>query len=178
MAVPAIKYTADAWYTGIHTASSGKMQLGSVVVTKRLALAQCQAAKTITSALSMVAGDILDAHAFLFPTELLFYKVLFWAAVHLSSLSKTHPLSLLVHKAARPNYSPPFYTNVQNSKDAVQVLATASFFSAPVAVYCDGSGLDAGIGASAVLYVNGVETNHLCYHLGHKSEHTVYEAET
>ncbi|KAF5374631.1 hypothetical protein D9615_008911 [Tricholomella constricta] len=48
---------------------------------------------------------------------------------------------------------------------------------APVSVYCDGSGFEGGIGASAVLYVDKAERASLRYHLGPTTKHTVYEAE-
>ncbi|KNZ75761.1 hypothetical protein J132_01606 [Termitomyces sp. J132] len=47
-------------------------------------------------ALSTTAGNMLDAHACLLPVKLLFKKVLFHAAVHLSSLPCSHPLFPLV----------------------------------------------------------------------------------
>jgi ribonuclease HI len=48
---------------------------------------------------------------------------------------------------------------------------------APVSVYSDGSGFEGGVGASAVLFINNVETKTLRYHLGPLTKHTVYEAE-
>ncbi|KNZ72341.1 hypothetical protein J132_03867, partial [Termitomyces sp. J132] len=45
------------------------------------------------------------------------------------------------------------------------------------AVFCDGSSFEGGVGASAVLYINGDEVSHLKYHLGSGAEHTVYEVE-
>ena len=44
-------------------------------------------------------------------------------------------------------------------------------------VYTDGSGYEGGIGASAVMYLNGREHSSLKLHLGTKSEHTIYEGE-
>ncbi|KAF8057556.1 hypothetical protein FPV67DRAFT_1391882, partial [Lyophyllum atratum] len=41
----------------------------------------------------------------------------------------------------------------------------------------DGSGYEGGVGASAVLFVNGAEKSSLQYHLGPITHHTVYEAE-
>ncbi|KNZ76855.1 hypothetical protein J132_07041, partial [Termitomyces sp. J132] len=77
----------------------------------------------------------------------------------------------------RPNYLPSFSTSIADDKDAALAQANDTLSSTPVVVYCNGSGYENGIGASAVLYVRGVETQHLCYHLGSKSQHTVYEAD-
>ena len=46
-----------------------------------------------------------------------------------------------------------------------------------MALYCNGSGFEGGVGASAVLYEKGTKTQHLTYHLGLIREHTVYKAE-
>ena len=43
--------------------------------------------------------------------------------------------------------------------------------------YTDGSGLNKKIGAAAVLKLNDTEISTLCYRLGSKTDHTVYEAE-
>lgn len=46
-----------------------------------------------------------------------------------------------------------------------------------VQVYSDGSLIDGGVGAAAVLYRKGVEEETLHKHLGPANQHTVYEAE-
>ncbi|KNZ77825.1 hypothetical protein J132_03334 [Termitomyces sp. J132] len=76
-----------------------------------------------------------------------------------------------------PNYSPSFSTLIAQDKNLASELAAATLATTPVAVYCNGSGFEDGIGTSAVLFVKGVEKQHLCYHLRSKSEHTIYEAE-
>ncbi|KAG5729847.1 hypothetical protein E4T56_gene10353 [Termitomyces sp. T112] len=76
-----------------------------------------------------------------------------------------------------PKYSPSFSTNIADDKDSTLELANDTFATTPAMVYCDGLGYQDGIRASAVLYIKGVETQHLCYHLSSKTEHTVYKAE-
>ena len=48
---------------------------------------------------------------------------------------------------------------------------------ASVRIYSDGSGIDGGVGAAAVLYINNSMRQSLQYHLGSDKHHTVYEAE-
>ena len=77
----------------------------------------------------------------------------------------------------RPNYLPSFSINIQKDKTLALVDATLYHMVAPVSVYSDGSGFEGGVGASAVLFINNVETKILRYHLGPLTKHTVYEAE-
>jgi ribonuclease HI len=44
-------------------------------------------------------------------------------------------------------------------------------------IYTDGSGFEQGIGAAAIMTVNGTVTNTIKYYLGQDNAHTVYEAE-
>ena len=46
-----------------------------------------------------------------------------------------------------------------------------------VQVYVDGSGINGGVGAVAVLFRNGHEKRVLTKHLGKGKDHTVFEAE-
>ncbi|KAF5384346.1 hypothetical protein D9615_003173 [Tricholomella constricta] len=77
----------------------------------------------------------------------------------------------------RPNYVPSFTTHIEGDKDSALTEANRIHRLAPTSVYCDGSGFEGGVGASAVLYVNGIEKASLKYHLGPIAKHTVYEAE-
>lgn len=100
VAVPAFTYAADVWYTGIHQFPTGRKRLGSVAVTNKLVPVQWQAAKLITGSFSTTAGDVLDLHSSLLLVDLLFHKVLFRAAVRLSSLPPSHPLHAPVWRTA------------------------------------------------------------------------------
>ena len=100
VAIPALSYAADVWYSGIHHSPSGNKRLGSVALTKKLTSIQRRVAQTITGSLSTTAGDVLNAHANLLPVDLLFNKILFHAATHLASLPPSHPLYPLICKAA------------------------------------------------------------------------------
>ena len=76
----------------------------------------------------------------------------------------------------RPNYAPVFSTSIPPDKTTALAQATTAH-DTPISIYCDGSGYEGGIGASAVLYVDSVESCSLQYHLGPDTKHTVYEAE-
>ncbi|KAF5372678.1 hypothetical protein D9615_009837 [Tricholomella constricta] len=77
----------------------------------------------------------------------------------------------------RPNYAPSFSTHIKGNKEKALVEANRIHRLAPTSVHCDGSGYEGGVGASAVLFINGVEKASLRYHLGPITKHTVYEAE-
>ena len=74
------------------------------------------------------------------------------------------------------NYTPAFITSIPPDKPAALAQAINNH-NTKISVYCDGSGYEGGIGASAVLYINSTERCSLQYHLGPDTEHTVYEAE-
>jgi hypothetical protein len=63
---------------------------------------------------------------------------------------------------------------MQNNKALIDAMLY--HMVAPVSVYSDGSGFEDSVGASAVQYINNIETKVLRYHLGSLKEHTVYEA--
>ncbi|KAF5367638.1 hypothetical protein D9615_010583 [Tricholomella constricta] len=77
----------------------------------------------------------------------------------------------------RPNYVPSFSTHIKGDKAKALAEANHIHRIAPTSVHCDGSGYEGGVGASAVLFVNGIEKASLKYHLGPITKHTVYEAE-
>jgi hypothetical protein len=92
-------YRAEVWYTHLHKTTNTSKTKGSVSVTNKLCSTQHKVAKTITGALNTTAGNILDAHAYILPTELLFNKLLYKAMLHLCSLLPEHPLHQLIHSA-------------------------------------------------------------------------------
>lgn len=77
----------------------------------------------------------------------------------------------------RPGYAPAFSIHIPESKDEALDIIEKVFDSTSCSVFCDGSGFEGGIGASAVLYVDGVETSSRKFHLGSGAEHIVYEGE-
>ena len=83
------------------------------------------------------------------------------------------PISPVHH---RSNYTPAFITSIPLDKPTALAQAINNH-NTKVSMYCDGSGYEGGIGASAVLYINSIERHSLQYHLGLDTEHTVYEAE-
>ena len=85
-------------------ASQGKTQPYNPVdlkVTNKHRTVQHKIAKVITGGLSRTVEDILDAHAYILPINLLFNKLLFHSALRLCLLSKSHPLQPLLRKVAR-----------------------------------------------------------------------------
>lgn len=74
-----------------------------------------------------------------------------------------------------PKWKISFKTHIAASKDdAVEEEANNNL---DTRVYSDGSGIDGGIGASAVLYRRNKPTRSLKYYLGSAEHHTVYEGE-
>ena len=100
VAVPRFTYSAKVWYTSLHHLNGSKNLHGSVKVTNKLCTAQRKITKVIMGGLSTTAGDILNAHGYVLPIDLLFNKVLFCAALRLCSLPKSYPLRPLVWKIA------------------------------------------------------------------------------
>ena len=162
--------------------------------------------KVITGGLSTTAGDILDAHAYVLPIDLLFNKLLFRSTLRLCSLPKSHPLQPLVHKVAKrkvKRHLSPIHNLIQfaciNPRE-IEVIdpvrrspgyaptfdliippskdAALTFANLTNAtrIYSDGSGFEGGIGASALLYINDKLVRSLRCYLGTPNEHTIYEA--
>ncbi|KAG5725228.1 hypothetical protein E4T56_gene10155 [Termitomyces sp. T112] len=76
-----------------------------------------------------------------------------------------------------PGYRPSFSTHILTSKEEALEAIEEAFDKSNTAVFCNGSGFEGGVRASAVLYINGDEVLHLKYHLGSGAEHTAYEVE-
>jgi hypothetical protein len=76
---------------------------GSIAITNKLCSIQHKVAKAITGGLSSTARDIFDVHAYILPTDLLFCKLLFRAALHLCLLPPSHPLHPLLLSASHRN---------------------------------------------------------------------------
>jgi hypothetical protein len=103
VAIPRFTYGAEVWYTYLHKPEGAKKMKGSVAITNKLCSIQCKVAISITGGLSSTAGNILDAHTFILPIDLLFCKLLFRAALHLCSLPSTHPLHPMLCSASCHN---------------------------------------------------------------------------
>ncbi|KNZ72746.1 hypothetical protein J132_01950 [Termitomyces sp. J132] len=76
-----------------------------------------------------------------------------------------------------PSYKPAFTMHIKPNKESALMAIQRVHSCSWAAVYCDGSGYEGGIGASAALFIDNEKTTALQYHLGSASEHTVYEAE-
>jgi len=77
----------------------------------------------------------------------------------------------------RPNYTPAFTTHIEDSKIDALTKAYLNHMDRSISVFSNSSGFEGGIGAAAVLYINGIVSSTLRYHLGSKKHHTVYKAE-
>jgi hypothetical protein len=97
VAIPKMTHCADIWYTPVHMEAGRKTWSGSIGLTTQLAKVQCMGTLAITGALRSTATDILDLHANLLPTELLFHKVCHSATLRLKTLPPSHPLHKPVH---------------------------------------------------------------------------------
>ena len=64
-----------------------------------------------------------------------------------------------------------------NPPSGEEAIAHDKANMASVRIYSDGSSIDGGVGAAAVLYINNSMRRSLQYHLGSDKHHTVYEAE-
>jgi ribonuclease HI len=96
--------------------------------------------------------------------------------LHLTNIS---PNSVETISAVRrsPGYTEVFKSIICNSKEQVLEEIKVIERAHPIQVFCDGSGFEGGVGASAVLYIDNRLDKTLHFHLGSDKEHTVYEAE-
>lgn len=74
-----------------------------------------------------------------------------------------------------PKWKPTFATKIAPGRN-VSLIETERE-STGVHVFTDGSAIEKGVGASAVLYINGTEKKVARKYLGTTNEHTVFEAE-
>jgi ribonuclease HI len=74
-----------------------------------------------------------------------------------------------------PKWQPAFRTRIPQSKE--QAADEVKTEGAQVVIFSDGSCIDGGVGAAAILYKNGKEQKSVRLYLGPESEHTVFEAE-
>lgn len=78
----------------------------------------------------------------------------------------------------RPTWTPGMKITIADTKEAAAEQDTAAVGRRnDVRVYTDGSDVDGGVGAAAVLYRRDRRVKTLKYHLGPSTAHTVYEAE-
>ncbi|TFY52367.1 hypothetical protein EVJ58_g10059 [Rhodofomes roseus] len=194
MLLPAMLYAASVWITPQREIEGRKQTYGSVGKIKKLARIHRQACILITGAMKTTATDILEAHLNLPPFHLLVDRFIAREATRLCALPTTHPLHWHVQHASTPvqhrksplhersdsppGWTPPFPVHIADSKDDAAISERTWARKPGYRVYTDGSDIDNGIGASAVLYRPGArEPVVLRHHLGSSTRHTVYEAE-
>jgi hypothetical protein len=81
-----------------------------------------------------------------------------------------------IHAVSKdPKWKPIHHIHIPgNAEEALNQLGN---ISDDILIYTDGSSIDRGVGAAAVMYKNGQVTKTLHKHLGPNSKHTVFEAE-
>ena len=75
-----------------------------------------------------------------------------------------------------PNLDIPILTTIDIQKEHA-ITCNAALHNGECVLYANGSGFENGIGASAVLYEDGIERGSLKFNLGSTEEHTVFEGE-
>ena len=208
IAIPKMAYAADVWYTLPHFPNpASKKRSGLVKFTKQLTATQQHMTISMLGAMRTMAGDVLNAHAFLPPPHLLFLKALTRSATHLATLPDNHPLARPAQQAikkpikrhrsplhtlfATTGVKPRNYETILTARRRhnynMRVYAFIEEDRAKAVeealepsgtfIYTDGSGYEHGIGAAAILIEDGNVKKTLCYWLGPDTDHTVYEAE-
>ncbi|CAG8677706.1 1347_t:CDS:2, partial [Acaulospora colombiana] len=102
VAIPRITYAAETWFVPPYRLTDAQKGLGNIGLSRKLSSIQRQAAITITGAMRTTAGDALEAHADLYPIDILLTHVCYQAAARLATLPPTHPLHPYVKKKSTP----------------------------------------------------------------------------
>jgi ribonuclease HI len=207
IAVPRMLYGAEV-FMGSRRENERKRRAGlkgcctTGIVTK-LAAIQRKAAIAITGAMVTTATDVLDVHAGILPFHLLIDRIRHRAALRLSTLPLSHPLSKAVMNAQMRrvkrhptplhdlvwdyDVKPKKIETIKNVRYSTKWRPPASKEEAKeqhrrdnneIMIYTDGSGLDGEIGAAAVLKRRGVDGwKWRRMHLGKMKVHNVHEGE-
>ena len=77
VAVPGFAYAADVWFDPVLRPEAGGKARGSVGTARRLTSVQRIATAAVTGALHTSATDVMEAHAYLLPVELIFFFFFF-----------------------------------------------------------------------------------------------------
>ena len=103
-----------------------------------------------------------------------------WFRILLHNLLQSHKLKAgdieTIHPSClHPSWTAPFSTLIHQGEEAIIAYDKAS--TASVKLYANGSSIDGGVGAAAVLFINDNPQQSLQHYLGPEKHHTVYEAE-
>ena len=207
IAVPRMLYAADIFLTPITRNPGQGRVTRSVGHIAKLARVQRTVALHITGAMRTTATDMIDAHAKLLPFHILVNQICYRSTLRLATLPDTHPLYKHMRKARRyvKRHRTPLHKLLHAFRIDPDTLETISTHrQAPgwirqvkvrkaankdeaykegmesttqVKVYTDGSDINGGVGAAALLIRDGRRHGTLRTHLGHSSQHTIYEAE-
>ena len=164
-------------------------------------------ALTSSGAMNTTATDAAVAHANLTPTLPLLRKICMRAFLRMTTLPPTNPIHKEIRQAARqrkkhksplhflakafnihpktveeirplrhpPNWIPRTRITIADNKEDATTAATNA--TEEVQIFTDGSGIDGGIGAAAILRRNGKPDRCLRFHLGSALDYTVYNGE-
>ncbi|KIJ39724.1 hypothetical protein M422DRAFT_174834, partial [Sphaerobolus stellatus SS14] len=200
-------YAADVWALPIRVKPGQKRASGAVGFANKLTSAQRMAALVAAGAMRTTATDFLHVHSDLLPMRLTINQINQCMAVRFAAVPDTHPLRKYVDEAKRypathrtplqelfnafnidpdrmeridpvvwkPGWSSPFNIMIAESKDAAKKDVRNN--RKEVNIYTDGSEIDGGVGAAAVMYRDGRLIRKVRHYLGKTGEHTVYEAE-
>ena len=75
VAVPSFTYAADVWFEPVERGTEGQRAKGSVGVARKLTSAQHITTVAVTGALCTSATNVMEAHANLWPVELLLCNI-------------------------------------------------------------------------------------------------------
>ena len=153
------------------------------------------------------ANDVLDAHADLLPFHLLVNQICYRAVLQLALLPDSHPLHKQVRKANRyvKRHRAPLHelthafhirreelemvlasrrapgkerrVEVRKAADKDRAYKEVVESRAGTKVFTDGSDIDGGVGAAAILFKDGQRQGTLRAYLRAMASHMVYEAE-
>ena len=200
-------YAVDVFLMPLTRHSEDVKAKGSVGHMRRLARVQRMASIHITRAMHSTATDILDAHADLLPFPLLVNQICLRSAIRLASLPDTYPLHKHIRRARRyvKQHRAPIHELLHafgikpDETETISVVRRALGWKKEVKVrkavnkeivykegmdsragnkvFTDGSDIDGGVGAAAILFKDRRRRSTLRAYLGESTQHTVYEAE-
>ena len=209
VALPRITYGVDIWYTPPSKPTGSTCNKGSVGILRNLQKIQLIATLAITGTLRSSPNDYVDIHARVLPMDLALLKACHNAVIRSLTLPHTNPIHQVMHEAQRRPPSTHLgplnrllelfklrQSKFETIQPAITINRTINFSTfvdstredsitsesnddADFKVFSDGSGLDNGIGAAAIMYEKGRvrPIKSLQAFLGTPDKHNTYEAE-
>ncbi|OSX55960.1 hypothetical protein POSPLADRAFT_1106853, partial [Postia placenta MAD-698-R-SB12] len=202
VAVPRMLYAADVWCAPTLTSTKNGRRPSQHV--RKLIGVQRLVTMQSLGALRSTATDLLDAHADLLPIDLLVDRIVMQSALRLATLHPSNPMCAVAKKTARrlvkrhrtalhhtfrifsvdpdrtetinptrlsPNWEPRFRVHIAPSAEKAESCRDGH------KIWTDGSLIDGGVGAAAVLEKNDEHKAVLRKYLGRGTEHIVFDGE-